>query len=101
MRAKKQSTGKPVRRGSYRVFIGDGAERWSLADPGHPIAECAEYTIRYGKPFGEADPAAMTLTSFVSDMRYLLYVCPSTKLACAKLAEMRAAVRKLGPVDDE
>ena len=61
----------------------------------------AQHHVRYSKPLGEADTHALVLASIVSDMAYLVHACPTTKLACEKLAAMRAAVRKLGPVTEE
>ena len=88
---------KTVRRGSYRVFIGEGDERWSLADPCHPIVRMAAQSARQS----ELLSPVLALTSVVSDMAYLVYDCPTTLLACQKLAAMRVAVRKLGPVEEE
>ena len=92
-----------VRRGSFRVFMGTGEEQWSLADPGHPVVSAAQRHVRYSSPLAQLDSHALVLASVASDMAYLVHDCPSTKLACEKLAKMRAAVRKLGPVegDDE
>ena len=92
---------KLVRRGSFRVFMGTGAGQWSLSDPAHPIVSRAQRHVRYSKPLGEADTHAMVLASVASDMAYLIHTCPTTKLACEKLAAIRAAVRKLGPVVDK
>jgi hypothetical protein len=89
-----------VRRGSYRVFIGEGTERWSLGDPGHPLVSKANYDSRYN-PTAMTDGQKLTLASITSDFAYLVHTCPTTKLACEKLAAMRAAVRELGDVEDE
>jgi hypothetical protein len=43
----------------------------------------------------------MTLASVASDMAYLVHDCPTTKLACEKLAALRAAVRELGEVPED
>jgi hypothetical protein len=89
-----------VRRGSYRVFIGEGTERWSLGDPGHPLVSEANHDSRYS-PDTMTHGQVMTLASIASDFEYLVHVCPTTKLACEKLAAMRAAVREPGDVDEE
>ena len=94
-----------VRRASFVVVFGEGAERWSFPDPGHPIVDRAQHLTRYGKPFEagrtEEEKAALVLADTVSAIAYLIHTCPTTKLACEKLAAMRAAVRKLGPVAEE
>ena len=91
-------TRRSVRRGSYRVYFGDGSELWSLSDPGHHLVERADYQVRHG--LLEADCDALPLAGVRADMAYLIYDCPTTKLACEKLAAMRAAVRALPGVDD-
>jgi len=83
-----------VRRGAHRVFIGEGDARWSMADPAHPLV------VEAHRRAAESQ-AGLMLASVASDMTYLVHTCPTTKLACEKLAAMRAAVRKLGPVPDE
>lgn len=88
-----------VRRASYKVVFGEGAEQWSMGDPGHPMVSNAGYRARYGTPSG--NEGALLLASIVSDMHYLVHVCPSTKLACEKLAALRAAVRELEPEIEE
>jgi hypothetical protein len=99
-----------ARRGSFRIVFneGDDMKRYSMADPGHPVVSGANWRVRYSQPFEapktQADIDALVLADTVSDLAYLVYDCPSTKLACEKLAALRAAVRKLGPVeggDDE
>lgn len=81
-----------VRRGAWKVIFGEGDERWSMGDPGHPrVREAAHSSLR------PLPPDVGVLASIVSDMRYLVNDCPTTKEACAKLAALRAAVRKLGP----
>ena len=85
---------KLIRRGAHRVFIGDGLERWSLADPAHPLVVEAHRHATESQ-------AGLMLASVASDMHYLVHTCPTTKLACEKLAALRAAVRKLGPVEEE
>ena len=87
-------TDQPVRRGAHRVFIGEGTERWSLADPGHPLVVAAHRRA-------PESATGLMLASVAADMHYLVHTCPTTKLACEKLAAMRAAVRKLGPVAGE
>jgi hypothetical protein len=89
-----------ARRGSFKIVFGDGDTRWALGDPCHPIVVAAQHHVRYSKPLGEADTHALVLASIVSDMAYLVHACPTTKLACEKLAAMRAAVRRLGPVTE-
>ena len=89
-----------VRRASYRVIFGEGDQRWSMADPGHPLVSEADHRVHYGRPLEEVDRDAMLLASVARDMAYLVHTCPSTKLACEKLAAMRAAVRKLGPSEE-
>lgn len=89
-----------VRRGSYRVIFGEDADRWSMGDPGHPMVCEANRASRYS--FATMTQGqAMTLGSIASDFAYLVHDCPTTKLACEKLAAMRAAVRELGDVDEE
>ena len=94
-----------VRRASFVVVFGEGTERWSFPDPCHPIVDRAQHLTRYGKPFEagrtEEEKAALVLADTVSAIAYLIHTCPTTKLACEKLAAMRAAVRKLGPVAEE
>ena len=81
--------------------MGTGPEQWSLSDPGHPAVSAAQRHVRYSAPLEPLDPHAIVLAEVASDMAYLIYDCPSTKLACEKLAVMRAAVRKLGPVETD
>ena len=90
-----------VRRASFVVVFGDGTQRWSMPDPGHPIVARAQRRVRYGKPLEEASSDALVLADTASVLAYLIHVCPTTKLACEKLAAMRAAVRKLGPVAED
>jgi hypothetical protein len=104
LRAKKGETmgkrGQVARRGSYRVVFGEGERRWSLGDPGHPLVSQADWQARH-EPLNTSSSQVLILASIVSDMHYLVHVCPSTKLACEKLAAIRAAVRKLGPVESD
>lgn len=90
-----------ARRASFVVIFGDGDQRWSFPDPGHPVVSDAGWRTRYGRPLEEVNRDALVLADTVSALHYLVHVCPTTKLACEKLAAMRAAVRKLGPVDDD
>ena len=99
MRERRRRMAEEARRGSFKVIFGDGAESWSLTDPGHPRVTEADRRVHWSKPLGEGDADAMVLASVARDMHYLVHTCPSTKLACEKLAAMRAAVRKLGPAD--
>jgi hypothetical protein len=84
-----------MRRASYQIIFGDGANRWSLGDPGHPLVARAQWHARYSKPLSELDSKALLLAELVSDLHYLVYTCPTTKLACQKLALLRTAVRGL------
>ncbi len=94
-----------VRRASFVIVFGEGDERWSMPDPGHPIVGNANWRARYHKhidePRTQLDTDALVLADTVSALAYLIHTCPTTKLACEKLAAMRAAVRKLGPVAGE
>lgn len=87
-----------ARRASFVIVFGEGAERWSFPDPGHPIVDRALYGLRYGKTLEETDSRALVLADTVSALRYLLHTCPTTKLACEKLAAVRRAIRDL-PVE--
>jgi len=89
-----------ARRGSYRIVFGEERDRWSLADPGHPLVSRANHDARHN-PLGTSSEQVGVLASITSDMHYLVHTCPSTKLACEKLASLRAAVRALGPIDEE
>ena len=84
-----------VRRVAWRVIFGEGAERWSMSDPSHPSVEAAYDTARDAIALGKVDSKISILSSIASDLNYLINICPTTKLACAKLADIRAAVRKL------
>lgn len=86
-----------MRRASYHVVFGKDAERWQMPDPAHPIVDMAQWRTRYGTPSASD---GLVLADTVSVLHYLIHVCPTTTLACAKLAEMRAAVRKLGPIEE-
>lgn len=85
-----------VRRGAWKVIFGDGDERWSMGDPSHPRVSEARHRAAHS-PLQTSSGDVGVLASIVSDMRYLVNDCPTTKEACAKLAALRAAVRKLGP----
>jgi len=87
-----------VRRASFAIVFGEGDERWSISDPGHPVVQEAQHRVRY--EVGEHNHS-MTLASVASDMAYLVHDCPTTKLACEKLAALRAAVRELGEVPED
>ena len=84
-----------VRRASFVVVFGNGDQRWSMPDPSHQVVDEAHHRARYGIP-SKSD--ILVLADNVSALYYLIHTCPTTKLACEKLAVMRAAVRKLGPV---
>lgn len=43
---------------------------------------------------------SLLLAEIACDLHYLVHTCPTTKLACQKLAALRAAVRALGPVEE-
>ena len=88
-----------AKRVRFKVVFGEGTESWSMGDPGHPMVVNAGYRARHGTQSG--NDGAMLLASLVSDLHYLVHVCPSMKLACEKLAALRAAVRQLGPVGEE
>jgi hypothetical protein len=80
------------RRASFVVVFGEGAQRWSMPDPAHHMVDEAQWRVRYA----DAKPGdALILADTASALAYLIYTCPTTKLACRKLAEMRAAVREL------
>ncbi len=94
LRARTPLAAMRSRRASFRIIVGDGTEQWSFPDPGHPIVDRAQHATRYGTP-SKSD--GLVLADTVSALHYLLYDCPSSKLACEKLAVMRSAVRELGP----
>ena len=102
VRAEREETeamaNQEVRRASFVIVFGEGDERWSMPDPSHPVVDEAHHRTRYGTPT-ESD--GLVLADTVSALDYLIHTCPTTKLACEKLAAMRAAVRKLGPVAGE
>jgi hypothetical protein len=83
-------------RASFQIVMGHGAERWQFPDPGHDIVERAQRHVRYGRSIGGGGNKALVLADVASALAYLIYDCPSTTLACEKLAQMRAAVRKFG-----
>ena len=87
-----------ARRASFRIVFDEKADRWSLGDPGHPLVSRAHHDARH-KPLGMSSEQMGVLASIASDMHYLVYECPSTKLACEMLASMRAAVRTLAHVE--
>ena len=87
-----------VRRASFVIVFGEGDRRWSMPDPGHPIVDRAQRETRYGSP---TKSDGLVLADTVSALHYLIHTCPSTKLACEKLAAMRAAARKLGPSTED
>ena len=95
---------QPARRASFQIVFGEGTERWSFPDPWHPLVEQAQHRVRYGAPHGRdvapTNGDALVLADTVSALYYLIHTCPSTKLACEKLAKVRAAVRKLGSPDE-
>jgi hypothetical protein len=90
-----------VRRASFQVVFGDGVHRWSMPDPSHPVVKSAQRCVRYGDTPNKHNSDALVLADVASAIDYLVHTCPTTKLACEKLAAMRAAVRELGPVADD
>lgn len=88
------------RRGAWKVIFGDGMQRWSLGDPGHPRVREA-FRVAMQNPLGTCTGDVGILSSIVADMQYLVHGCHTTKEACAKLAAIRAAVRKLGPAEED
>jgi len=89
-----------VRRGAWKVVFGDGDQRWSMGDPGHPRVSAARHVAAHS-PLSTSTGDVSILASIVSDMLYLVHGCPTTKDAVAKLAALRAAVRSLGPAKEE
>ena len=82
-----------VRRAGWHVIFGDDHGRWQVGDPGSKRAVAAHRACRFGAVAFRDDVAV--LASLRSDFAYLVHDCPTTKLACQKLAALRAAVRKL------
>ena len=75
------------------LIFGEGEDRWSFPDPGHPIVDRANRSARGydGHPLD----TAIVLADVVSALAYLTHDCPSTKIACQKLAAIRRAVREM------
>ena len=74
-----------------RIIFGEGDERWSFTDPTSNQAEADRHAARYPVPgvapqYGVAGQA--------DDLAYLLADCPTTKLAVAKLRQIRRAIRE-------
>jgi hypothetical protein len=90
-----------TRRASFVIVFGEGDERWSFPDPGHDIVQQAQHRVRYGQPLEQCNTDALVLGDTVSALAYLLYDCPTTKLAQEKLAAMRRAIRELPPNTDQ
>jgi hypothetical protein len=87
-----------IRRANWHIIFGEDDTRWQIGDPGCSRIMKARRASLYG-PTTREDTAL--LASVVSDFAYLVRYCPTTKLACEKLAQMRAAVRALPESDDE
>lgn len=81
-----------TRRVGRTLVFGEGTERWSFPDPGHPTVEEAQHSVRYGGDEGKTS-GALVLAEVASAVHYLVHTCPTTRLACAKLAEIRRAAR--------
>ena len=76
------------------IIFGEGGERWMCYDPGSRVVQEANWQARHGGDAGKV-ASALTLASVVSAFAYFVNDCPTTTLACKKLAELRAAVRAL------
>lgn len=88
-----------ARRVHSRIVFGEGAERWCVNDPGSTSIYEAGHRARHDYDCFKRSHALL-LAETVSDFVYLVHTCPTTKLACEKLAKLRAAVRAL-PEEEE
>jgi hypothetical protein len=88
-----------MRRVNWIIVFGEGTNRWQMTDPGSKRAVRADRAYRYGSGATRDDVAV--LASVRSCFAYLVHDCPTTKLACEKLAKLRAAVRALPEPDDD
>jgi hypothetical protein len=87
------------RRGAWKIVFGEGTNRWSMGDPGHPRIRQARRAAAH-RSLDTTSEDVSVLASIVDDLHYLVHVCPTTKLACEKLAALRAGVREL-PIEDD
>jgi hypothetical protein len=70
------SRNDPIRRQHGRIYFGEGDDRWSVNDPDDPRLE-----------------ADLLPRDVLTDYLYLVYTCPTTTAAQAKLAAIRLALR--------
>ena len=76
---------------SGRIWFGEkDEERWSFSNVDCRRTEEAVKRVKLEAPIYETT----LLLSMISDLHYLIYTCPTTKLACEQLAQIRSAVRK-------
>jgi hypothetical protein len=79
------SRNDPIRREHGRIYFGEGADRWSVNDPDDP-----RLADRLGRMSAESD---FLPRDVITDYLYLVYTCPTTSAAQAKLAAIRLALR--------
>jgi hypothetical protein len=84
--AKKKRARKPVARREHgRIYFWTKAQQWSVTDPGNNDLFRARQQLSARGDYLPRD--------VIGDYLYLVYTCPTTKLAQQKLAAIRAAVR--------
>ena len=74
-----------------RIIFGEGDERWSFTDPTSERMDEARHAARYPAPNVAPQYA---VAEQADDLAYLLADCPTTKLAVAKLRQIRRAIRE-------
>jgi hypothetical protein len=81
------------------VQVGEEDDMWSFHDPRSRRAQEAIERTRWNGGNGVRSGDAGVLASIIGTLDYLLYGCPTTTEACAKLREMRRAVRELAEAE--
>jgi hypothetical protein len=87
VKAPKRWRSECVERRHGRIWFGERGDRWSVNDYDRP-----ELSGRRRRMTQEGD---FLPRDVISDFLYLLYDCPTTKLAQQKLAAIRAALRNV------
>lgn len=90
-----------LRRSNWLVRVGEGDEMWSFHDPRSQRAQEAIERTRWNGGNGVGPGDVRVLASIIGTLDYLLYVCPTTTDAFAKLREMRRAVKELAKPEAE
>lgn len=81
-------TERPVIRRQYgRIWFGYGRDRWSVNDYDNPALDERRRRMSQESDFLPRD--------VIGDLLYLVFDCPTTKLAQEKLALIRRALREV------